>query len=122
MNSIALARWKHDGPRGSDAATQILMEIEQPKVKKIMTLGGGKAEIYAVNVPDNAKSVGLSVKEVAQTKVFPQECVFIGIYKEQEDDFLIPRGDHVLAGGDTVFLVSKSQHIKQATDFLTLPK
>jgi Trk K+ transport system NAD-binding subunit len=43
----------------------------------------------------------------------------MGIYREGEDEFFIPRGNHTLLGGDNVFLVSKSQYIKAATDFLT---
>jgi len=102
---------------------QILMEIEQPKVKKTMTLGGGKAEIYVVKIPQRARSVGMTIKEIAQNKNFPSECVFImGIYKEDRGDFLIPRGNHVLHEEETVFLVSRTQYIKQATDFLTKTK
>jgi len=98
---------------------QLIMEIEQPKVKQIMTLGGGKAEIYAVKIPQDAASVGMKVQEIAAKKKFPKEVVFIGIFKEEKGDFLIPRGNHIIQEGDTVFLASKSKYIKQATDFLT---
>jgi trk system potassium uptake protein TrkA len=89
---------------------QLMMEIEQPNVKSIMPLGGGKAEIYAVEIPPGAKS---------EQGGFPQECVFVGIYHEDSDIFCIPRGDHDLKEWDTIFLVSNSQYIKPATDFLT---
>ncbi|MBW1981684.1 MAG: TrkA family potassium uptake protein [Deltaproteobacteria bacterium] len=98
---------------------QLLIEIEQPKVKKIMSLGGGKAEICAVEIPPGAKSVGLTVREIAGQKRFPKECVLVGIYHSEEDQFCIPRGDHVLQEWDTVFLISDTSLIKQATDFLT---
>ena len=98
---------------------QIMMEVEQPKVKKIMTLPGGKAEMYAVKIPPKAKSAEMTVSQVAQSKAFPNECVFTGIYKEEHGDFLIPRGNYTLQELDTVFLVSKGQLIKQASDFLT---
>ena len=98
---------------------QIMMEIEQPEVRKIMILGGGKAEIYAVKIPEGAKSVGMAVKDITRESNFPAECLFMGIYREEEGDFLIPRGNYVLREADTVFLVSKSQFIKLATDMLT---
>ena len=98
---------------------QIMMEIEQPTVRTIMRLGGGKAEVYAVRISPGAKSLGMSIRDIAQHKDFPTECVFMGIYDEGDDNFLIPRGDYVLQEDHTVFLVSKSQSIKQATDFLT---
>jgi trk system potassium uptake protein TrkA len=98
---------------------QIIMEIEQPKVKKIMTLGGGKAEIYAATIPEGAKVAGMTIKEVAQKKDFPNECLFVGLYKEEKGEFLIPRGSHVVDEGDMVFLLSKSKLIKKATDIIS---
>jgi trk system potassium uptake protein TrkA len=98
---------------------QIMTEVEQPKVKKITTLGGGRADIYAVKIPQKAKSVGKNIKEIAEDRNFPKECVVIGIYREEEEDYLIPRGSHVIKEEDTVFLVSKPQDIKQATDTMT---
>ena len=98
---------------------QIIMEIEQPKVRKIMTLGGGKAEIYAAKVPKGAKIAGMTIKEVAQKKNFPSECLFVGLYKEEKGEFLIPRGSHVVDEGDMVFLLSRSKFIKKATDLIT---
>lgn len=97
---------------------QIMMEIEQPKLKKIMAIGGGKAEVFAVEIPPDSKSAGMTIKEIAEQKNFPKECVFMGIYHEEDDTFRIPRGDHVLKAWDTVFLVSKSKFIKQAADML----
>lgn len=101
---------------------QLMMEIEQPRIRKIATLGGGKADIYAVKIPKGAKSIGMTVKDIAQSKGFPEECVFVGNYDEDKETFQIPRGANVLQEGDTVFLVSTSQRIKQAADFLTRVK
>lgn len=98
---------------------QVMTEIEQPKVKKIMTLGGEKAEIYVVKIPKKAKSAGMKIMEIASQPIFPRECVFMGIYHEEDGNFLIPRGDYVIQEDDTVFLISKPQYIKQATDVLT---
>ena len=101
---------------------QIIMEIEQPTVKKLTTLGGGKAEVYAVEIPPDAVSVGMTIREITQQKKFPEACVFVGIYQEDGDHFSIPRGDHKLHKWDTVFLVTNSQNIKKATDLLTRGK
>jgi trk system potassium uptake protein len=101
---------------------QIIVEIEQPKVRKITTIGGGKAEIYAVEIPPDALSVGMTIREITQQKKFPESCVFVGVYHEEEDQFSIPRGDHKLHKWDTVFLVTNSQFINKATDFLTRSK
>ncbi len=97
---------------------QIMTEVEQPVVRTIMHLGGGKAQVYAVNIPAGARCLGMSVRDVAQHPDFPTECVFMGIFDEGDGNFLIPRGDYVLQEDHTVFLVAKPQFIKQATDFL----
>jgi trk/ktr system potassium uptake protein len=98
---------------------QIIMEVEQPRVRKIMVLGGGKAQIYAVKIPDQARSIGMAIREITREKRFPKECVFTGIYREEEGEFIFPRGDYMIRGGDTVSLVSTTRYIKPATDFLT---
>lgn len=97
---------------------QILMELERPKVRKMMTLAGGKAEVYALKVPESAYVVGMPIREIARQDKFPDECVFMGVYNDKDDEFAITRGAHVLKEGDTVFLLSKSQFIKDAADFL----
>jgi len=51
---------------------QIIMEVEQPRVRKIMVLGGGKAQIYAVKIPDKARSIGMAIREITREKRFPQ--------------------------------------------------
>jgi len=99
--------------------SQLMTEIEQPKVRTIMSLGGGKAKIFAVQIPARARSVGMTIRQITSHRSFPTECAFMAIYRESADNVLIPRGDHVLMEDDTVFLVSTSQLIKQATDFLT---
>lgn len=98
---------------------QIIMEVEQPEVRKVMTIGRGGAEIYAVKIPEKAKNAGLKIMEIANRPKFPKECVFMGVYCEKDDNFLIPRGNYTIREGDTVFLISKPQYIKEATDFLT---
>lgn len=97
---------------------QVMMEIEQPTVKRIMTLGGEKAGVYMVKIPEKAKSVGLKIMDITGQPDFPKECVFMGIYREDEGNFLIPRGDYTIQGGDTVFLISKPEYISWATDLL----
>ncbi|MGM0508552.1 MAG: potassium channel family protein [Fusobacteriota bacterium] len=98
---------------------QIIMEVEQPKIRKITTIRRGKAEVYAIKIEKKSKIIGKSIKDIASSSKFPKQCVFMGIYKETEDDFFIPRGEHIIDENDTVFLISKPLFIKKATDFLT---
>ncbi|MBN1411636.1 MAG: TrkA family potassium uptake protein [Spirochaetales bacterium] len=98
---------------------QILTEIEQPKVQSIITLGKGKVEIFAIKIPPRARSIGMKIKEITQHKKFPNECVFMGIYRESSDEFLVTRGEHAIKTGDTVFLIAKKELIETAAHLLT---
>ncbi len=97
---------------------QIMMEIEQPKVRKIITLGGGKADIYQVRIPENARCISMTIREITEDRNFPDECVFVGIYREESQEFFIPRGNHKIHEKDNIFLSTKNQDVKRATDFL----
>jgi len=53
---------------------QIMMDIENPEVRKITTIGGGKADIFIATVPDGAKIAGKSIKDIVGSRHFPNEC------------------------------------------------
>ncbi|MCK4448302.1 MAG: NAD-binding protein [Candidatus Marinimicrobia bacterium] len=97
---------------------QIMMEIDRPKARKITAVGEGRAYIFEVVVPENAKIAGNSVKDIAESPGFPSQCVFTGVYNKSREKFSIPRGNHVINEGDELFLVSTAQNIKKAVDFL----
>ena len=101
---------------------QMLMEIEQPEVRRITTIGGGRANIFMVVVPQDAKVTGKSVKDIVGSKAFPLECTFIAAYNKEKEEFSIPRGTQVVNEGDELFLVSSADKIKAASDFLTAKK
>ncbi len=90
---------------------QLTMEIEQPPVKKIMSLGGGDAYVYAVHIPTNADCIGRTVSEIASRADFPKESLLMGIYKEDNEHFDIPRGNYILAENDTVFVIARAGDI-----------
>src|SRR6056297_1590313 len=66
---------------------QIVMEIEKPPVKEIANLGPKRANIYALQIPQKSKSVNKKIKKITKNKEFPKESVFIGIYREKEEEY-----------------------------------
>jgi trk system potassium uptake protein TrkA len=98
---------------------RMLIEIEHPKVRRITSIGGGKANIFMVLVPENAKVVGKKIEEIAKSRDFPSECIFIAVYNQQKEDFSIPRGSQVINEGDELFLISTATDIKKVADYLT---
>jgi trk system potassium uptake protein TrkA len=98
---------------------QIMMDIENPQVRRITTIGGGKADIFMIKVPDGAKAAGKNIKDIVGSRHFPRECTFVAVYDHKTEQFSIPRGMQVINEGNELFLISAAENIKKAVDFLT---
>jgi trk system potassium uptake protein TrkA len=99
--------------------SQMMMDIENPDVRRVTTIGGGKADIFIVVLPERAKVAGKSVKDIVESRHFPAECTFIAVYNQETEQFSIPRGKQIINEGDELFLISTAENIKKAVDFLT---
>lgn len=95
---------------------QFVLEIEQPKLQKVATLGGGKASIVIVEVPEQSPGANKTIAKITENEKFPTECVIAGIYRE--DEFIIPRGDQTIKPRDRVFLAAAFSDIRDAANFL----
>jgi trk system potassium uptake protein TrkA len=98
---------------------QMLMEIENPKVRRISTIGGGRANIFMVTVPTGALVAGQTIRQIAESRSFPEHCVFIAIYAGGRGEFTIPRGEQVISEGDELFLISTAEDMRKLGDHLT---
>lgn len=98
---------------------QMMMEIEKPQVRRIVTIGGGKAVIYSVDIPEGAKVAGKTVESIARNPGFPSACVVVAVYRMGSDELLIPRGPQTVLERDEVFLISLVDDIGAVSDFLT---
>jgi len=98
--------------------SQIMMDIENPQVRRITSIGGGKADIFLVIVPEHAKVAGKSIQDIVGNRRFPSQCVFIAVYNKKTEEFSIPRGQQVINEGDELFLISTVDNIKKAVDLL----
>lgn len=97
---------------------QMIVGIEKPRVRKVLTVGGGKADIYSVIIPKGAKVAGQTVESIARSPHFPPQCVFIAVYDRDTKELSIPRGKQVINETDELLLISPAEDIKQVTDFL----
>jgi len=88
-------------------------------VRRITTIGGGKADIFMVTVPEGAKVAGKNIKDIVDSRHFPSECVFVAVYNQRTEEFSIPRGKQVINEGNELFMISAAENIKGAVDFLT---
>ncbi|MBN2136326.1 MAG: TrkA family potassium uptake protein [Sedimentisphaerales bacterium] len=98
---------------------QMMIFIENPQVRRITAIGGGKADVFVVIVPDEARVAGKSIVDITSDSDFPAQCVFVAVYNQARDEFCIPRGNQVIGEGDELFLISPAEDIKQVVDLLT---
>jgi len=98
---------------------QMIVEVEQPKVREITTIGGGRANVYMVDIPIDGRVAGTTVSEIAGSSDFPAQCAFVAAFDPETEELFIPRGAQVIKGGMELFLASRVEDIKRAVDFLT---
>jgi trk system potassium uptake protein TrkA len=96
---------------------QLMVEIEQPEVKKVMSLGG--ADVYAIRIPPEAWCIDKPVSNIGSLPEFPAESLLMGVFRHDTEEFSIPRGSFVLQEGDTIFLIARPGDVKQMADILT---
>jgi trk system potassium uptake protein TrkA len=97
---------------------QIIIEVEQPKVRRVLSVGGGMAAIYSVVIPTGARVAGMTVESIAKHPKFPPTCVFVAVYNRDKDELAIPRGQQLILQGDELLLISPAEDITKVTDFL----
>ena len=95
------------------------MPIENPKLRRIATIGNGKASIFIVSIPEKTKNAGKNIKDITDNRKFPDTCTFVGVYNPKSEEFSIPKGNKVINEGDEIFLISTEEDITKAVDFLT---
>lgn len=100
----------------------LVMDIENPELRREASIGNGKADVFMVEIPEGSSVIGKTVRDIAQSKNFPSQCVFMAVYNQPQNRFSIPRGDYIFDAGDQIFLVSTAENIRKAVDLLTSRK
>jgi trk system potassium uptake protein TrkA len=97
---------------------QLVLEIEQPQLQQVASLGGGKASITIAVVPENSIAHTRTVADIAGDERFPKACVIAGIFRDETDEFIIPRGMREVRSGDKLFLVADTGNVSRAAAYL----
>jgi len=95
---------------------QIMVNIESPDLRKVISFGVVEVCIY--DIPENAVCIGKTLGDVVIQKGFPRSCTITCIFVDATNSFIIPRGDHTFKVRDRVFLCGLRKDIKQAVKFL----
>jgi trk system potassium uptake protein TrkA len=97
---------------------QLALEVEEPSVQRVATIGGGRAAIAIFQLPEKSPVHDMTVAELASKEGFPEDLVIAGIYREEEKEFIIPRGNRKLRSGDRIFMAAASDDLRKAAKFL----
>jgi trk system potassium uptake protein len=99
---------------------EIVFYIEKPAARRVTEIGGGEAEMLAIQVPEGAAVEGLTVQAITQSRGFPETCVIAGIF-DAERKLTIPRGSAVVRPHSEILVVARVEDIAGLVEFLTRP-
>ncbi|MGM0499821.1 MAG: potassium channel family protein [Bacillota bacterium] len=97
---------------------RFITDIEEPDVRKVASLGDGKAEVSILTIPPESRISGMKISEIVSQKNFPENCVIAGIFDKAQDRYIVPRGNREIFAGNQVFLVASKDDMERAADFL----
>ena len=97
---------------------RFITDIEEPDVRKVASLGDGKAEVSILTIPAQSPISGMEISDIVSQKNFPENCVIAGIFDKEQDRYIVPRGNRQIFAGNQVFLVASKYDMKKAADFL----
>lgn len=97
---------------------RFITDIEEPDVRKVASLGDGKAEVSILTIPPESSISGMKISEIVSQKNFPENCVIAGIFDKAQDRYIVPRGNREIFAGNQVFLVASKDDMEKAADFL----
>jgi trk system potassium uptake protein TrkA len=95
-----------------------IIDIEEPNIRKVVSIGEGNAEVSIVTLPEEFKRSGSTVSEIVNSEGFPEECVIAGIFDQDSHKLRIPRGNTKLYKNDQLFLVATKENMEKAAEFL----
>ena len=97
---------------------QLMLEIEEPHLQPVATVGAGGAAIVVDTVGEGSATAGKTVSDIAADGAFPTECIITGIYRPETQAFIIPRGSARIQAGDRLFLIAEHPNLRKASKFL----
>lgn len=97
---------------------KFVWDIENPEIRRVISFHDGKAEICIVTIPENSGISGKTVSQIVANEKFPKECLVAGIFDQNRDELIIPRGDTPISSGNQVFLVANRENVTKAFQIL----
>jgi len=109
-------------PLASMVIHKLTLEIEHPEIRRVASMGEGKAEIVIIDLPEDSIHVGKSISTIGNDPNFPEDCIIAGLFNRHTDEFIIPRGYRTLDAGYQLFLVGSAAVIAKAFKYFNETK
>jgi len=99
-------------------ATAAMVEnyLDRPSVADLFEIESGVASLIDMEVPEDGKVVGSIIQEID----IPSQCVVAALIRNEE--FVVPRGQTEIRGGDHVVFVGPSEAIQAAHKIFSASK
>jgi len=96
-------------------ATSAMVEnhLDRPEVADLFEIETGVASLIDMEVPEGAEVMGRIIQDID----IPEQCVVAAIIRE--DEFVVPRGDTEVCGGDHIVFVGPSDAVQTAHDIFS---
>lgn len=117
-NAYEMAGATNIGAVNEMLVDNFIIDIEEPNIRKVVSIGEGNAEVSLVTLPEEFKRSGNTVSEIVNSEGFPTECVIAGIFDQDSRKLRIPRGNTKIYKNDQLFLVATKENMEKAATFL----
>jgi len=97
---------------------KFIYDIENPEIRTVASLRNGRANISIITIPENSWIYGKTISEITKLRKFPEKIVVAGIFNQDIDKFIVPRGSTIVEKNSQIFLVGKKEDIKKAYEIL----
>ncbi len=98
--------------------SKFVLDIMNPEIRTVASLSNGKAQICIITLSAKAKVAGMSIRDIAQNKDFPNDIVIAGLFDIEQDAFVVPKGNTIIGENNQIFLVGPRDAINKAQRFL----
>ncbi len=97
---------------------KFVLDIENPEIRRVVSLSNGKAEICIITPDERSRIKGMSIKDIAGSADFPHNVVIAGVFDIDRNNFIVPRGTTVIGENSQIFLVGPREAIEKAHRFM----
>jgi trk system potassium uptake protein TrkA len=97
---------------------KFVLDIENPDIRRVISLSNGKAEVSIITLGEKSKAVGQKIVDLVKGKNFPSDVVIAGMFDAEKDSFVVPRGSTVIEANNQLFVVGSRDSIKSLYKYM----